>query len=348
MIEKIMLRLNQTFKVLLEGKSILNDRGEIPSISSSEVEDVKNIFPLEKFFIFGHARSGTTLLTRLIRTHPNIHCNYQGHFFTRKPTIESLVGSKRIESWLTRHSNRWNGGRDLSPIILRAVIDFIMEREARSFGAKIVGDKSPNNLMNGESVRLMYKYYPDGRLIYIVRDGRDTAISHRFQTFIDGTQHLKKSGWKIRSAFENDPEPFLCGEKSLFKSEELSKVAVDWKRNVEETVYWGNELFNNRFITLRYEDLLRSPFKEICRLWGFLGADLGINDLDDAIDVEMNKNPDANWQKQQAQELIEPFEKGKMNSWKRLFTENDIKIFNEIAGKTLQEWEYSLGKDKDQ
>ncbi len=226
--KRILKRLKDAKNILVRGHLYGTTRGEISPISPAEVEEIKQIFPLDKFFIFGHARSGTTLLTRLIRVHPDVHCNYQGHFFTRKPTIEKLVDSSGIESWFRRPSNRWNHGTDLSPIVLRAVIDFILEREARPLGVTIVGDKSPNNLMNGESVRLMNKYYPDAKLIFLVRDGRDAAISHRLQSFLDAVQHLNKRDWDIRKAFERDPEPFMSGEQSIFTPEGIRKAAENW------------------------------------------------------------------------------------------------------------------------
>ncbi len=91
-----------------------------------------------------------------------------------------------------------------------------MEREARPLGVKVVGDKSPNSLLDGEAVRLAHKVYPDGKIIFIVRDGRDAAVSHRFQSFIDAPQHLSRQDRVIREAFERDPEPFMCGERSIF------------------------------------------------------------------------------------------------------------------------------------
>ena len=121
-----------------------------------------------------------------------------------------------MAAWLQRRSVRWNRGKDLSPVVMRATADFILERDARREGKSIVGDKSPNSLMNGDAVRLMYDIYPDARLIFIVRDGRDAVLSHRFQTFIDAPQHLSKEDRRIREEFSRDPEPFKALEKSLF------------------------------------------------------------------------------------------------------------------------------------
>ena len=55
----------------------------------------------------------------------------------------------------------------------------------------------------------------------------------------------------------------------------------------------------------------------------------------------MNRNPDADWQKQQAGDLVSNLSKGKRGSWQQLFTERDKQIFKEIAGETLIEWGYA-------
>src|SRR5258706_3128293 len=123
-------RVKSAARIILKGDPKKNKRNTIPAITAKEVAEIKQFFPREKFFIFGHARSGTTLLMRLVRLHTEVHCNYQGHFFTRRPLLKSMVDSVEMKECLTRKSNRWNQGGDLSPLILRASADFIMEREA--------------------------------------------------------------------------------------------------------------------------------------------------------------------------------------------------------------------------
>ncbi|HEY9528900.1 MAG TPA: hypothetical protein VIR02_17560, partial [Anaerolineales bacterium] len=60
-------RLKSAARILLKGEQKKKNRNPIPAITSEEVEEIKQFFPREKFFIFGHARSGTTLLARLTR-----------------------------------------------------------------------------------------------------------------------------------------------------------------------------------------------------------------------------------------------------------------------------------------
>src|SRR3972149_5655524 len=143
-------RISLAGSVLRTGQMPLRARRDIPAITPEEVVEAKAFFPMPKFFIFGHARSGTTLLMRLLRLDPEVHCNYQAHFFTRRPLLKSLVNTPEAEEWLTRKSNRWNRGRDLSPLVLRAAADFIMERDAVREGKRIVGDKSPSSIIHGQ------------------------------------------------------------------------------------------------------------------------------------------------------------------------------------------------------
>jgi hypothetical protein len=316
-----------------------------PAITPAEAAEARQFFPLDKFFIFGHARSGTTLLTRLARLHPQVHCNYQAHFFTRLPLLESLAGGEEIASWLSRKSNRWNQGGDLSALVLRAAADFIMERDARRVGKGapgcVVGDKSPNSLLDGKAVEKLVNVYPDGRLVFIVRDGRDAALSHRFQTFIDRPQHLDGEGQRIRAAFIADPAPFLSGQRSLFGEKALRTAAQGWAHNVVETDAAARRLLPHAYYLLRYEDLLADPAGQMLALWAFLGVDASLPMLRGLVQAEMAQNPDADWQAQKAGEIASALEKGKRGNWQQIFTPADRQIFLEAAGETLRRWNYA-------
>jgi hypothetical protein len=322
-------------------------RREFPAITDEEVAEARSFFPTEKYFIFGHARSGTTLLTRLVRLHPNVHCNYQAHFFTRYPLLQGLVADPEVGSWLSRRSNRWNRGKDLSPVVLRAASDFIMEREARRVGKAgldfRVGDKSPNSLLNGQAVHLMVKIYPDARLLFIIRDGRDAVLSHRLQSFIDTPQVLSPEDLRIREEFTRNSEPFLSGQRSLFLEKNLRYEAQRWVENVTQTDQAGRELLGQRYCHLRYEDLLAFPWEQMSRVWSFLEVDPLAVGLRQALEDEMQSNPDADWQQQKAGGMASGIQKGRRGNWQNVFTPRDRQIFQEIAGQTLMDWGYEAG-----
>jgi len=343
MINRIMARLNLTWQVLSKGRVKNWGERQIPPITLEEVAEVKAFFPMEKYFIFGHARSGTTLLVRLIRLHPEVHCNYQAHFFTRDPLLSGVLSDQEFESWFSRPSNRWNRGKDMSAVALRAMADFILERDARQEGKTIVGDKSPNVILNGKAVSEMHTFYPDGRLIYIVRDGRDTLVSHLFQNFINAAHYLPKNQLALRDEFARNPEPFMRGEKSIFTEETIRRMASGWVKNVRETDRLGREIYQDRYHALRYEDMLRAPHETMQQVWAFLGATP--MDLTDEVSAEMTQNPDAAYQKEVANDLVKNLDKGKRGSWRELFTERDKRIFKEIAGETLIAWCYEKDRE---
>lgn len=338
LVDRISLRIRLIWQVAWTGNLEKQGRRKVPQIQAEDIAELKTFFPMDKFFIMGHARSGTTLLTRLVRLHPEVHCNYQAHFFTRPPLLSGILADQIAADWFSRPANRWNRGQDLSPVALRAMMDYILERDARREGKSIVGDKSPNVRLNGQAVSEMHIFYPDARLIYIVRDGRDTLISHRFQQFIDGTQHLTASDLAIRESFAKDSSPYLNGERSLFTEKALRRMAEGWVQNVVETDRLGRKLYGDRYHALRYEELLKTPYETISDVWRFLGTEP--SGLESIVNQEMNRNPDATYQKKTAGELVKNFEKGKRGSWQELFTERDRRIFKELAGETLIAWGY--------
>ncbi len=336
-------RLKSAARILLKGDPRKNKRNPIPAITLEEVAEIKQFFSREKFFIFGHARSGTTLLTRLARLHPEVHCNYQAHFFTRQPLLKSLVNTPEAEEWLTRKSNRWNQGGDLSALVLRASADFILERDAAREGKNIVGDKSPSSTIHGQAVRDMHAVYPDAKLVYIVRDGRDVLISERFRNFVEESKFLTAEDQRIIADLKVDPAPFTDGRRSIFTEAFIRRVAKGWVANLKETEDEGRRLFGDHYFGMRYEDLLQTPIAEMRKLWDFLGVKSVDAALGEKIKTEMSSNPDEEWQVKRNEGIASFLPKGHAGNWSRLFTEKDKAVFKEDAGEMLVKWNYEKG-----
>ena len=333
-------RIKSAARILLTGDPKKNHRNPIPAITLDEVAEIKQFFPREKFFIFGHARSGTTLLMRLVRLHPDVHCNYQAHFFTRQPLLKSLVNTPEAEEWLLRKSNRWNQGRDLSPLVLRAAADVILECDAARAGKMIVGDKSPSSTIHGQAVRDLHAVYPDAKLVYIVRDGRDVLVSERFRNFVEESKFLTAEDKRIIEDLRKDQTPFTNGTRSIFTETFIRRVAKGWVANLTETEDEGRRLFGEMNFALRYEDLLSTPFEEMTKLWKFLGVKKVSKGLAKEIQAEMASNPDEEWQAKRNGDISSFLPKGQAGNWPRLFTARDKAVFKEAAGAMLVKWKY--------
>ena len=336
---ELVKRVKKAARILFKGDPRKSARNPIPAITPEEVAEIKGFFPREKFFILGHARSGTTLLMRLARLHPEVHCNYQAHFFTRRPLLKSLVDTPEAEEWLTRKSNRWNYGRDLSPLVLRAAADIIMERDAAREGKRIVGDKSPSSVIHGQAVRDLHAVYPDARIVYIVRDGRDVIISERFRNFVEESRFLTAEDKRIIADLRADPDLFDDGRRSIFTETFIRRKAGDWANDLQETEDESRRLFGEDFFGLRYEDLLQRPFDEMKKLWAFLGVDADPA-LEKAITDEMSSNPDEEWQSRRNEDIASFLPKGQACNWTRLFSEQDKSVFKDVAGEMLARWGY--------
>lgn len=333
-------RFKSAARLLLKGEQKKKNRNSIPAITLEEVAQVKQFFPREKFFIFGHARSGTTLLMRLARLHPEVHCNYQAHFFTRKPLLKSLVDAPEVEEWLTRKSNRWNQGGDLSPLVLRAAADLIMERDAARAGKMIVGDKSPSSTIHGQAVRDAFAVYPDARLVYIVRDGRDVLISERFRNFVEESKFLTAEDKYIIEDLHKDQTPFTNGGRSIFTETFIRRVAQGWVMNLKETEDEACRLYGKNYFGMRYEDLLATPLVEMTKLWKFLGVKKINKSLEKMIQTELASNPDEEWQAKRNEDIASFLPKGQVGNWQRLLTVRDKVFFKEVAGEMLIKWKY--------
>ena len=333
-------RFKSAARILLKGEPKKKTRNSIPAITTEELAEIKEFFSREKFFVMGHARSGTTLLMRLLRLHEEVHCNYQAHFFSRKPMLKSLVDSPDIEEWLIRKSNRWNQGRDLSPLVLRAAADFIMERDAVREGKHIVGDKSPSSTIHGQVVRDTHLIYPDAKIIYIVRDGRDVLISERFRNFVEESKFLTSEDKRIISDLRTDSAPFSDGRRSIFTEASIRNIAKRWVDDLNEIDSESKRLYGENYISLRYEDMLSKPFAELSRLWKFLAVKNIDTTLEQKLLQEMSSNPDEEWQAQRNEGIASFLPKGQAGNWQRLFTARDKALFKEIAGDVLVKWGY--------
>jgi hypothetical protein len=211
-------------------------------------------------FIGGYPRSGTTLLTALLDSHPDllVYPRETQFFkqvmplFKRDPAValDFLIWETSQSAWYASHL--YGEGKELGQFQIRlrelfqerggtpkALLQAIMLAHAEVTGQshkRAWAEKTPHNELFAAT---LFRWFPGAKLIYIVRDPRATYASVR--------GFYKIVGLKEMSAL---------------------RFCVEWRSSLQ-----ANRRNTARFptLTIRYEDLIEDPQPTIERICDFLG-----------------------------------------------------------------------------
>jgi hypothetical protein len=136
-------------------------------------------------FIIGTGRSGTTLFRNILNAHPAIHIAFEPHFYWYESLYQKRATGRVVLDYYFQTSHfRWqridpmrvlDGLPDPLPRAkLGLAYAAVMREKAAQYGRTRYGEKTP---AHAASLRRIYSDFPDARVIHIVRDPRNTAVS---------------------------------------------------------------------------------------------------------------------------------------------------------------------------
>ena len=209
-------------------------------------------------FVVGIARSGTTLLSAMLSAHARLDCGPESRFFARlrhlddrqraaliapatwpdaavdfivelgnqgHPIVELFrLSADDIRSWLASR-----------PPSIATMLESLTVQHAERAGKARWVEKTPRHLLMLETLR---ELWPDSRIVRIVRDPRDVALS------------------LARMPFATD-------------SVVANLVRVDH----DDRLSRGFVARDPGTMSLRYEDLIDAPEQQLRRICGFVGED---------------------------------------------------------------------------
>jgi hypothetical protein len=218
-------------------------------------------------FIVGCARSGTTLLQRILNAHPQLAIIHETHWiplFYRDGiglTPEGMVTPELIphllghERFRKRFTKVGIGQEDLEglldagrPVPYARFVSGLFDLFGRLQGKPQVGDKTPRYVQN---MRTLHALWPAARFIHLTRDGRDVCLS--------------AINWKERAEA-------LAARFSTWKEHPVTTAAVLWKWRVRLGREAGQALGPGLYCEVGYEALVARPAEECARLCAFLGV----------------------------------------------------------------------------
>jgi LPS sulfotransferase NodH len=305
------------------------------------------------FFVVGLAKSGTTWLMKTLDAHPEVLCKGEGRFFGEEYRREvlaqtqtkqqpsslynALLGSEYLRLWIER--SVWTRGGETDEQIrdlVRLATYYFLSAELAKSGKKIVGDKTP--LLGPRFVEEIHEIYPEARVIHIIRDGRDQAVSFIHQQGNRAkrgrTHRLSPEELARSEAYRRSPRKLVEVSEGMFAEKTLRKAAQNWDLRVGRAVEDGPALFGDRYTEVRYEDLLERPNEEVERLLGFLGVDTEETLVERCVSSASFEKLSKGRERGQ-EDPSSFYRKGVAGDWKNHFTEEDRRVFKEEAGELL-------------
>ena len=181
------------------------------------------------------------------------------------------------------------------------LIDAIMTSYAGSQGKLRWGDKTPYYTPD---IDVLNSIFPRAKFIQVLRDGRDVALSQR------------KIEW--------------CSNNSF-------RLAHDWMWKTMICHKVGKVLGADRYLELRYEELVHDPEFSLRRACAFLGEDFDGRMLQYHETAEsVVPSESLKWHRNS----VRPPDASKIYAWKTALPQSDRIIFEEIAGETLEYFGY--------
>lgn len=274
-------------------------------------------------FVVGCPRSGTTLLQRMLDHHPDLAVANDTHFVPRalektaphlveravageriplsQVLVDAVVGYRRFHRLgLDEQAGRELAmDRDNYADYSSALYDSFAARQGKLLG----GEKTPDYVRR---LPLLFGLFPSARVIHIIRDGRDVALS--------------TLDWATGS---KGP-----GKLELWNSEPLATCALWWRWQVLEGRRAGRTQ-PARYIEVRYESLVEQPEKELKRLCEFLDLSMSNEMLDYHVGRTRSDRGSAksNWLPPTAG----------LRDWRKQMSPRDVELFELLAGDLLKD-----------
>ena len=271
----------------------------------------------EPFFIVGAQRSGTTMLRLMLNSHPNLFVPFESKFITEyyrrleeygdlseKNNIHRLLQDIAKEPFVKKGKLIENQQAVITKSIstYAELISEIFSTAAQDMGKIRWGDKTPSYVTE---IDIIHKLFPNAKIIHLVRDGRDVAVS------------LSKLDWGTTH---------------------IPRLANDWRWKTILAHKMG-AMLNGNYLEIKYEQLVKNPRIVLQKICDFLDEPYSDEMLQYTDHAQHNMPSESlKWHKTS----IQPPTTSRMFVWKHSMSKSDQIIFEQIAGDALAIFGYQL------
>jgi hypothetical protein len=288
---------------------------------------------MDKVFILGNPRSGTSLFRLMLNSHSMINatpeCGFL-HWWYKKYAdwdsscvlsnrldeyISDLASSKRIEDWKMDYTLLKEKIIQEKPEnyakLGELVYTFYGEQKGKK--AKVIADKNNYYINHFNDLN---EIWPDAKYILVVRDGRDVACSYlNMETLVTNSPYKPKLSTDIKT------------------------IAKEWLTNNQNILSFSESLINNQFMVIRYEDFVTDSALYLTKVCHFLGLNFEPEMLNYFIKNAKEQDEPASTIDWKMKTLEKP-DKDNIGKYKMELKKESIDAFNTIANDLLQKFNY--------
>jgi hypothetical protein len=285
------------------------------------LKDINRFKEVPFFFIVGRPRSGTTLLMAMLEANPatiipvecpiikNLYPKYGKRQLWSKKDLSNFYTDLTEQTFYSHYKFT-----DLSFDFDSIQKDLLLLEGKCTFGEiiklvylnynslfpkeeiRVIGDKNPDS---SNFIDHYIKIFPEAKYIHIIRDYRDHIMS------------MFKAGFGIPS---------------------VAMLAFRWKMNFKKLERVRSEQ-PDKFLLLRYEDLVSEPEKNLRAICDFLGIEFFPVMLHHQEFIKDNELYPEQQMKEYQKSVIEPITTLKLYNWKKNMPASNVKISDMVVGK---------------
>jgi hypothetical protein len=221
-------------------------------------------------FVVGTGRCGSTFLAQILAAHPDI-----GWISTLPEPLGRFARSLRFEP---RPSEAYDLLREeVSPMLVDPFRDLTasdaapwLERRLRKFFGQRAEEDGRRVFMHKFTgwprARLLAEVFPEAKFVHVVRDGRSVANSYVQVRWWQGYRGVP--GWTFGYLSEEELSAWAATEYSW-----PYLAGLEWMRLMAAFEAAKQEIGWERWLDVRYEDLVARPLKETTAILRFTDLD---------------------------------------------------------------------------